>query len=166
VLFLKKISWKKLKNLLTNSTECAIIKIPTEDRVSKVVKPLQTSLWKPPWGWGSKSRSFVSNCFNRVFSASASRHRKKVEKKEKKYLTNTVLCGIIKVQKRSRKATAKSRSPRERCKTFPFQFRLIASTPRCVGLGDTNVNQSCFAEEMTDYAYYKAPLLVVNCDSP
>jgi hypothetical protein len=50
----------------------------------------------------------------------------------------------------------KSRSPRERCKTFPFQFRLIASTPRCVGLGDTNVNQSRFAEEMTDYAYYKA----------
>ena len=50
----------------------------------------------------------------------------------------------------------KSRSPRERCKTFPFQFWLIASTPRCVGLGDTNVNQSRLAEEMTDYAYYKA----------
>ena len=71
-------------------------------------------------------------------------------------MTNSTECAIIKIQKRSRKATAKSRSPRERCKTFPFQFRLIASTPRCVGLGDTNVNQSRLAEEMTDYAYYKA----------
>jgi hypothetical protein len=31
-----------------------------------------------------------------------------------------------------------------------------SSTARCVGLRNTNVNQSQFAEEMLDYAYYKA----------
>ena len=53
----------------------------------------------------------------------------------------------------------KSRSPRERCKTFPFLTCEIASTARCVGVRDTNVNQSRFAEVMTDYAYYKAKKL-------
>ena len=31
-----------------------------------------------------------------------------------------------------------------------------SSTARCVGLRNINVNQSQFAEEMLDYAYYKA----------
>ena len=43
------------------------------------------------------------------------------------------------------------RCPRERVRPLPHD-----PTARCVGLRNTNVNQSQFAEEMLDYAYYKA----------
>ena len=48
-------------------------------------------------------------------------------------------------------ATTKCGCPRERVSPLPDE-----PTARCVGLRYTSVNQSRLAEEMTDYAYYKA----------
>ena len=56
-------------------------------------------------------------------------------------------------------ATTKCGCPRERVRPLPNE-----PTARCVGLRYTNVNQSRPAEEMTDYAYYKAdPLGGCRC---
>ena len=73
------------------------------------------------------------------------------KKKLKKVLTNRKVCDIIKIQMRD------VRRPKDGVPTRASKSLLIkSSTARCVGLRNTNVNQSQFAEEMLDYAYYKA----------
>ena len=70
---------------------------------------------------------------------------------KKKVLTSRKVCDIIKTQ-RGKQGKSRRQDPRELCKSLMTK----SSTARCVGLRNTNVNQCRLAEEMTDYAYYKA----------
>jgi hypothetical protein len=71
--------------------------------------------------------------------------------KPKKVLDKSSKMCYNKSTKGEGKATTKGGCPRERVRPLPHD-----PTARCVGLRNTNVNQSQFAEEMLDYAYYKA----------
>ena len=80
---------------------------------------------------------------------------KDTEKKNKTFFVKTLdkssqLC--YNKYTEMRKGNGEEPSPRERVR--PFRQRHL--TARCVGLRDTNVNQSPKAEAMWDYADYKA----------
>ena len=64
-------------------------------------------------------------------------------------MTNDFLCGIIITE-------VKGSNPKREAHESDVRPVPDDPTARCVGLRYTNVNQSRLAEEMTDYAYYKA----------
>ena len=61
------------------------------------------------------------------------------------------MCAIIQVQKARVRRHRNGETHESRVRPLPDD-----PTARCVGLRNINVNQSRPAEEMTDYAYYKA----------
>ena len=73
------------------------------------------------------------------------------QKNLKNPLTNTSKCDIIKTLREGKQPERKG-SPREQVRLS----RQRLSLARCVGLRVINVNQSPEAEEMWDYADYKA----------
>lgn len=73
------------------------------------------------------------------------------KKKWQKPLDKPLKVWYNKDTKGESKAVPKRKDPRESVRPV-----LDEPTARCVGLRNTNVNQSRLAEEMTDYAYYKA----------